>query len=585
MLHRQGCIGVAWVSGWRAILPALCIMLTCGTWSLAQNTPARGVLLSEPGVFAGYTLLSPLQSTKTFLIDAEGRVVHTWTGAGNPASVGYLLDNGHLLRPCVIPQSEQPMSGAAAGGRIQEFDWDGNIVWDFKFANDKFMQHHDITRMPNGNILMIVWDRKSKADAVAMGRRAEGVGNFLMSDSIVEIKPTGPTTGEIVWQWNLWDHLIQDFDRTKPGFGRVAAKPELVDLNFGDREFQRMLNDPAEVERLRSLGYLGAGAPQGGERDGNNPPAAPAAGGDGRGGARGPGGDTDWTHTNAVAYNAELDQIMLCIHNFHEIWIIDHSTTTAQAASHAGGKSGKGGDLLYRWGNPRAYRSGTNVDQKLFAQHNAHWIPKGLPGENHVIIFNNGQGRPDGTYSTIEEIVLPVDKNGAYALEPGLAWGPEETHWTYSAPVKTDLYSSFISGAHRLPNGNTLICAGASGTLFEVTADKKLVWKFQNSFFADGQNRGGGNRRGGPPPGPPGADAPPGPPPGAGGPGPRDGRGGGNRGNRGGGGGGPQGTSLFRAYRIALDHPALAGKTLMPGPQLEEVSQSMAAGGRGGPAP
>ena len=85
-------------------------------------------------------------------------------------------------------------------------------------------------------------------------------------------------------------------------------------------------------------------------------------------------------HTNAVAYNAELDQIMLSIHAFSEVWIIDHGTTTEEAASHSGGKRGKGGDLLYRWGNPRAYRTGTNVDQRLFAQHNAHWIPEGLPG-------------------------------------------------------------------------------------------------------------------------------------------------------------------------------------------------------------
>ena len=65
---------------------------------------------------------------------------------------------------------------------------------------------------------------------------------------------------------------------------------------------------------------------------------------------------------------------------FSEFWIIDHGTTTAQAAGHTGGRRGRGGDLLYRWGNPRAYRAGTKADRKLFAQHNAHWIPKGLPG-------------------------------------------------------------------------------------------------------------------------------------------------------------------------------------------------------------
>ena len=63
-------------------------------------------------------------------------------------------------------------------------------------------------------------------------------------------------------------------------------------------------------------------------------------------------------------------QIMLSVFEFSELWVIDHSTKTAEAAIHEGGRSGKGGDLLYRWGNPRAYRAGTVKDQKLFGQHN-----------------------------------------------------------------------------------------------------------------------------------------------------------------------------------------------------------------------
>ena len=68
----------------------------------------------------------------------------------------------------------------------------------------------------------------------------------------------------------------------------------------------------------------------------------------------------DWTHFNAVDYNADLDQIVVSLRNFSEIWIIDHSTTTKEAAGREpAGESGKGGDLLYRWGNPRVYRAGT----------------------------------------------------------------------------------------------------------------------------------------------------------------------------------------------------------------------------------
>jgi hypothetical protein len=151
-----------------------------------------------------------------------------------------------------------------------------------------------------------------------------------------------------------------------------------------------------------------------------------------------------------------------------------HSTTTAEAASHKSGKYGKGGDLLYRWGNPRAYRAGTVKDQKLFGQHDSHWIDKGLPGEGHVLIFNNGMRRTGGAHSTVDEIVLPVDAKGHYQYTPGKAFGPDKPTWSYAAPKRTDFYAPFISGAQRLPNGNTLICSGTNGTIFEVTPRVRL---------------------------------------------------------------------------------------------------------------
>ncbi len=81
---------------------------------------------------------------------------------------------------------------------------------------------------------------------------------------------------------------------------------------------------------------------------------------------------------------------MLSPRHYSELWVIDHSTTAEEAA-------GEKGDLLYRWGNPRAYRAGTVSDQQLFWAHNTHWIAPGLPGEGNVLVFNNGdefQGLP-----------------------------------------------------------------------------------------------------------------------------------------------------------------------------------------------
>ena len=200
--------------------------------------------------------------------------------------------------------------------------------------------------------------------------------------------------------------------------------PELVDINFIDnpmgpppgppgpdakaggppREPAKDAVKKAEAEKLKTIGYVGT--PQ--QRTQRVNP--------------------DWTHVNSVDYNAALDQIVVSVHEFSEIWIIDHSTTTALAAGHTGGRSGKGGDLLYRWGNPRVYRAGTKADRTLFAQHNAQWIPSGLPGEGHMLVFNNGGQRPDGSYSSVDELVLPVDGQGGYTREPGRNLRTEETH-------------------------------------------------------------------------------------------------------------------------------------------------------------
>jgi hypothetical protein len=84
----------------------------------------------------------------------------------------------------------------------------------------------------------------------------------------------------------------------------------------------------------------------------------------------------------------------------------------------------------------------------------------------HGYLFNNGYERG---WSSIEEIVPPVDAKGAYQLTVGKSYGPDKPAWHYEAKNSTDFFLSEISGAHRLPNGNTLICAGVIGNLFEIT--------------------------------------------------------------------------------------------------------------------
>jgi hypothetical protein len=444
----------------------------------SQTAEQVGLSVNSPKAYQGYTLLAPMNSTSTYLIDMEGRIVNEWKSEYTPALSAYLLDNGHLLRPCA--EHGHGHGGPGTGGRIQELTWDGELVWDYAFDDIELRPHHDICPLPNGNVLVIAGDPKPGEEAIAQGLLPTAAPDQFEPDCLLEIKPTGPTSGKIVWRWHAWDHLIQDVNESLPNYGQVSEHPELIDINFGSGMMDEIMRDPEQVNQLRSLGYLG------GDRTDQEPqPArsnpedqdAPAAGS----GRPSPGPKQgDWMHVNFVAYNAKLDQIMLSVHEFSEVWIIDHSTTTAEAAAHAGGKYGHGGDLLYRWGNPQAYRYGDADSQRLFAQHHAHWIPEGYPGAGNMLVFNNGAGRPDGAYSSVDQIELPVNEHGEYTRRSDSAYSPGYASWSYTADDKKSFFSMLISSARRLPNGNTLICSGNQARLFEVTPEAETVWEYQH---------------------------------------------------------------------------------------------------------
>ncbi len=388
---------------------AMTLLLTIG---LAGNCSYGQ---SDP--YEGYTLYNALNSDTAYLIDLEGDVVHSWIGANQPASTPYLFPDGSILRPTKV--SNPPMQGSLTGGRIQIIDWDGAILWDYLYSDDNHQPHHDITPLPSGNVLLVAWERKSRDEAITMGRVS--IDDEMWPTEVIEVQPDGETGGTIVWEWHAWDHLIQDVDSDKPGYGVVADHPELLDTNVGS------INDG------------------------------------------------DWIHVNGIDYNEQLDQIIISAMGLNEILIIDHSTTTAEAAGHTGGDCGVGGDLLYRWGNPQNYDRGDIGDKLLFGVHSVNWIDPGLSGEGNIMFFNNGN-RPGGQndYSSAEEIVPPLLVDGTYEIEDGSSYGPTAPIWIYQDPPS--FYSQLISGASRLPNGNTLICEGTSGYLFEVTEQGEVVW-------------------------------------------------------------------------------------------------------------
>ena len=327
-LVRDADSGVTPPGDYRLYLPLILKAVSAATATSTATATATVVPTSTATPTAttdeGYNLFAPLGETTTYLIDDVGDTVFTWPGAYRPGNAVYLLENGNLLRTGNTNSANFDVGGA--GGIVEEIASDGTVTWSFEYDSTQGRLHHDIEPLPNGNVLMIAWELKTESEALAAGRNpsllTEGE---VWPDIVIEVDPTNDT---IVWEWRVWDHLVQDYDSDQANYGVVADHPELIDLNFyGSRT------------RL---------------------------------------GGADWNHINSIDYNAEFDQILLSVRSFSEIWVIDHSTTTAEAASHTGGNSGKGGDLLYRWGNPQAYDAGGADDQQLFVQHDAQWIPVGL---------------------------------------------------------------------------------------------------------------------------------------------------------------------------------------------------------------
>ncbi len=464
----------------------------------------RGLITNTDGLTDGYAMYVVPNSATTYLLNRKGKVVKEWKG--NYGVMGaYLNEDGSLFQNAYDPDFPV-FAGGGESGRIQKISWDNKILWDFEYADETQHAHHDFTVMPNGHILAIAWEAKTVEQALAAGRKPELIPKAgIWPDKIVEIEPQGLHGGKVVWEWHVWDHLIQDFDPKKANYGKPADHPELIDINRGVPLPPAITQDSFDILvaqghqwRNQTLENLGS----------------------------------DLYHFNAIKYNASLDQITFSSPHLNEIYIIDHSTTTKEAAGHKGGRRGKGGDLLWRWGNAQNYARADSTSQQLFGQHDVRWIEEGTPGAGNLTVFNNAppkavdwdkKGSDSLNYSAVYELVPPIDDKGNYVIEAGKPFGPDKPVWMYTAPDKLSFYSSFISGAHRMKNGNTLINEGARGRFFEVTPDGKTVWEYANPYRGEIRKLNGDPR------------------PAV-----------------------PMAYSLFRSTFVSADHPGLAGRKLVP---------------------
>ncbi len=378
---------------------ALCLLLTSG-FCAAQ--------------FDGFALYNGANSYTSYLIDENGNIAHSWSCNVTCNYTVLLKPNGNIIRGGVYTGNQ--INVPAVGGLVQEIDPSGNVVWEFQYSDANHVSHHDLAIMPNGNVLLLALEKKTSSELIAAGYTKSA--NFKYPSQIIEVQQNG-TGGQIVWQWNIWDHLIQDADSTKANYGVIADHPELLDINVA-------IN----------------GTPMGG----------------------------DWFHENGIDYNEDLDQIAFSARYLSEIFIIDHSVTTLEAAGHTGGNGGKGGDFLYRWGNPFNYDMTFGLQNIFAAVHDVKWVKEGCPNEGYLQFFNN-QGNTGGS-SKVDAINPPLTGFN-YTFTPNSGYGPVTYDWRHNCLTS----ATGQSASDRLPNGD--VFATVSGQyMYEVDSSNNLVWQY-----------------------------------------------------------------------------------------------------------
>ena len=406
------------------------------------------------GMSDGYTLVyesnnnNDIQVAKnTYLLGKDGKPVHTWHNDHETpeATSADLHTSGLLLRSLATENITDIHDWFPVGGHgtVQLVDWDGTIVWQYtRCARGKYCLHHGSHIMPNGNILVLCYEALTPDEAVALGWERQEFLNprgdgYVWSERILELEPNlSDGSTKVVWEWAIADHIVQDFDASKPNYGKVSENKEKLNFNYCKY-----------ANYLFTFGQL--------------------------------------YHCNSVDYNPERDEIVISSANFSEMWVIDHSHSTEELR-------GPKGDLLFRWGNPETHSddvpSFNRKDKVLYWQHDMQWLKDSVPHTGDIILINNGAMRgsdalpnPDeksmgfgSAYTDILEVSLPRNEDGTYDWD-----GEVEITWSYKGDPPQDMFAPFMSGVDRTPSGNTVFAFGHNKRIMEVTPEGEVVADFR----------------------------------------------------------------------------------------------------------
>ncbi|MDA9028233.1 MAG: aryl-sulfate sulfotransferase [Flavobacteriaceae bacterium] len=395
------------------IITILLVFISFGCENEPIETDPEVVLTDNIKVYTSEKIHNNLSllvnngGSTSILVDKKGNTVHEWNFETKLGNDFELLEDGRSIG--MFKRSDPVFSFGGFGGVVKIFDTTGKEEWSYDYTNGNDIGHHDVELLPNGNVLFLVWEEIDVVEAQAAGV------NFDSNIYIEKLVEVNPTTNQIEWVWRSWDHIVQDYDTNALNFGSIANQPQRININYNLKP------------------------------------------------------DGDFMHANGIDYDATKNLIYISVNFFSEVWVIDHSTTTNEASSTLGGNYNKGGDLLYRFGNPSAYNNASGT-RTFYNNHFPNLLENGVPGEGNMLIFGN-YGPNQSAESTVYEMMFP----DPFLLLPNTNNEPTIV-WSF---IDDELHNGKISGADRLANGNTLICEGDFG-MWEVTPEKEIVWKYEN---------------------------------------------------------------------------------------------------------
>jgi len=402
----------------------------------APSVYPTGTTIYKPDkAWNGYTVFV-LPETGAVLVDMNGNTVREWvqfTGlGGGPVRI---LPGGHVVGPTGTLQPHQESVALA------QYDWDNNLVWQFDRAEQvttrdnqtiwAARQHHDWQRLdfPAGYY-------SPEADTGAGATRTlilahKNVLNELVSKVTLEDDWLYEVSadGEILWQWLASEHVAE--------------------LGFS-AEARAVIRDDVQFNEAR--------------------------------------GSADWLHINSATLLGPNKWHDAGDARFHPDNVIISSRQASLIAIVA-----RDGSIVWRLGPDYRETESMEAIGQIIGQHHPHLIPKGLPGESNLLVFDNGGAAGYGAASP----VAPEGRDGvrrhfSRVLEIDPVTIKKVWEYAIAGAESYRFFSHYVSSVQRLPNGNTLITEGADGRLFEITPEKEIVWEYVSPYF--GATQTGTNR-------------------------------------------------------------------------------------------